>query len=349
MSLRASYEFSERDLAKYPFLREASGYVKRLGFTVRDLESEVFKPVLDRAYNRIAEALEKGIVSLPVDPPEVEIVSFPVAVTMVRWMNDDFLVRRYALAESLRARELLEREAKPVVEAIASRLGFRVLFEEKTVKLHFIDYIRYAFRFHDPRWKLVNREVRRGWVKVSVRELVRLLSEAIQGRMVEMLAQPLPHGTSLPKPLQARLLKVQALLSERKRKGVEEVPTGFVEEALPPCVKMIYEALKNGRNIPHVARFTVAAFLLTIGLTVDDIVKLFTSLPDIDESITRYQVEHIAGKRGSMTKYTPPSCSTLRTHGLCPEPQECGRLKVKHPLFYYKFKVRQFLKGKEEE
>lgn len=31
-----------------------------------------------------------------------------------------------------------------------------------------------------------------------------------------------------------------------------------------------------------------------------------------------YQVEHIAGMRGSGARYIPPKCETMRTHGLCP-------------------------------
>ena len=39
--------FTKLDLAKYPFLEEASKYVGRLGFNIRDLE--MMDPVLNRA------------------------------------------------------------------------------------------------------------------------------------------------------------------------------------------------------------------------------------------------------------------------------------------------------------
>ncbi|MEM1570427.1 MAG: hypothetical protein QXG56_06890, partial [Candidatus Bathyarchaeia archaeon] len=54
----------------------------------------------------------------------------------------------------------------------------------------------------------------------------------------------------------------------------------------------------------------------------------------------RYQVEHIAGLRGSRTKYTPPKCETLKTHGLCVEGGRFCR-GVKHPLSYYRRAIRR--------
>lgn len=35
---------------------------------------------------------------------------------------------------------------------------------------------------------------------------------------------------------------------------------------------------------------------------------------DYSERMTRYQVEHIAGEKGSRTRYIPPKCDTLQAH-----------------------------------
>lgn len=343
MALKESYRFTERDLAKYPFLREASEYLEEAGFTVKDIEAEYFRPIIDRAYSRIVEAMEKGIVSLGLGEPRLEIASFPVAVLLVRFVGDEFLVRRYALAESLRARELLEGEPKSLVEALASRLGFRAEIGNGYAKLYVLDYLRYASRFHDPRWKLVNRVLDRGWVTLYRRELVRLMSEAIQDNLTKILSRPLPRDAKPPSTFEAKIIAITGMLSDRKVKHEGWADIGFVEEALPPCVKAMYTALRGGRHLPHIARFTLASFLLNIGLTVDDVVKLFISTPDSDERVTRYQVEHIAGMRGSMTKYTPPSCSTLKTHGLCIEDELCR--EVRHPLIRYRRGMRRVVGG----
>jgi DNA primase large subunit len=81
--------------------------------------------------------------------------------------------------------------------------------------------------------------------------------------------------------------------------------------------------------------------MLSVGMSSEDVFKFFRSVSDFNERMTRYQVEHIAGGRGSGTKYTPPNCATLRTHGVCISPDpECNR--AVNPLVCYKRKLKNF-------
>jgi DNA primase large subunit len=71
----------------------------------------------------------------------------------------------------------------------------------------------------------------------------------------------------------------------------------------------------------------------------EKVIELFKNVSDFNERMTRYQVEHIAGEKGSRTHYIPPKCDTLRTHGVCVNPDEtCQR--TRHPLGYYRRKLR---------
>jgi len=90
-----------------------------------------------------------------------------------------------------------------------------------------------------------------------------------------------------------------------------------VASDLPPCIEKLIEDLQRGENLSHFARFALAAFLVNAGWDVGQIVDLFRNAPDFDEKVTRYQVEHIAGKRGGGRRYTPPSCERMRQEGLC--------------------------------
>jgi len=82
----------------------------------------------------------------------------------------------------------------------------------------------------------------------------------------------------------------------------------------------------------------LTAFLHHIGLSPDEILSLFSRSPDFDASKTKYQVDHITGET-SGTEYTPPECSTMKSYGICFNPEKlCEHPKVKHPLTYYKIK-----------
>jgi DNA primase large subunit len=83
----------------------------------------------------------------------------------------------------------------------------------------------------------------------------------------------------------------------------------------------------------------LTSFLVNVGMPSEKVTDLFRSFSDYNERMTRYQVEHIAGERGSRTRYTPPRCETLQTHGVCVNPDASCR-NIRHPLSYYRRKAR---------
>jgi len=123
---------------------------------------------------------------------------------------------------------------------------------------------------------------------------------------------------------------------QRRREGGGCTPLPEAGPRMPPCIERLIEELRRGENLSHFARFTLATFLIHAGWTVDQIVDLFRNAPDFDEKVTRYQVEHLAGKRGGGKKYDPPSCARIQQEGLCVA--DCG---VRHPLELLRRRPRQ--------
>jgi len=98
--------------------------------------------------------------------------------------------------------------------------------------------------------------------------------------------------------------------------------------------------LEDGLNLSHPARFAIVTFLNSVGKSEDEIIALFKRVRDFDESKTRYQVRHITGADGG-TKYSAPSCATMRTNGLCISAGNKLCEKVAHPLGYFSAKTRR--------
>jgi len=99
------------------------------------------------------------------------------------------------------------------------------------------------------------------------------------------------------------------------------------------CVREALNLLEKGQNVPHYGRFLMATYLLAVGKTVDDIMALFPKAPDFKQSVTKYQVEHIAGLKGGRTRYRVPSCNTLQTHSFCfKDPIKC--YEISNPTQY---------------
>ncbi len=337
------------DLAKFPFTAEASSYIKSRNIDPLELVRPELAPILERAMERIRQGVFSGRISADLTQEDVDILAYPTALMLTSAIGDDRTRRRYALAEAKRAYQLLREEAPEKLLQIATgSFGWDAALVDRDVgdshfefALHFKFYVRNSARIHDLKWKLVNRVLEEGYVLLPREDFARLLEEEVQSRVLEKTAD---LTVALPAELDRRVEPLRSMLKARSQHlAADEMPRIVMASAMPPCMRNLLSLLQTSKHISHMGRFAMAAFLLNIGTTEEDLLKMFKSFTDFDERIARYQVEHIAGKRGSRRKYTAPNCSTMRTHGLCVNPDEiCGT--IKHPLSYYRKKARILLR-----
>ncbi|MEM3584426.1 MAG: DNA primase large subunit PriL [Nitrososphaerales archaeon] len=322
-------EFGLEDLAKYPFLKEAGDYIKCLSLSIDDLKQEDYQRVLERAKHRVIEAIQKNFISTEIEEPNLEILSFPLALIIVKAIGIDYFMHRYSLAESLRAEKLLEKEKKIIISNI-----FRSAFNVDLIsieheffdfKISLIDYLLRATHFHKPEWKLINRVVEKGFVYVKTHELIRLMREEIRRIIYERM-----KNLSLPKIPENVKEIIDEIIKELPSIPSKELQE-FTPRMFPPCVMHVLDLLQKGQNVPHYGRFLLTSYLLGIGKSIDEVINIYPKAPDFSERLTRYQVEHIAGMRGGRKRYKTPSCRTLITHGLCFK-DEILCDKIKNPI-----------------
>jgi len=340
---------TKHDLAKYPFTVEASDYIRSRNIQPLELAEPEFTPILDRALDRIKQTLFGSRIAAELTQEDVDILAYPTALMLISALGNDRVRRRYALAEAKRASQLLRNEQPEKLLHIATTsFGWDARLDDRDVgnshfelAVHFKDYVRNSARIHDLKWKLVNRVLSAGYVLLPREDFARLLEEEVQARVLERTAD---LTITLPKELEVHIQPLRSMVETRARYfATEEMPRSVMAAAMPPCMKNLLSLLQSSKHISHMGRFAMTTFLLNVGTTEEGLLQIFKSFTDFDEKIARYQVEHIAGKRGSRTKYTAPNCSTLRTHGLCVNPDDlCAT--ILHPLSYYRKKSRILLR-----
>jgi DNA primase large subunit len=314
----AGIKISLNLLAKYPFLSSATPLLR--AYHVTNLPREI----RGRAVERVLEAIERGERGvLPrLDNPWIELLSFPYARALVLYVGDDWLRRRWSLAEASRIERLLHGESDEVLMHVVNDLGLKTwrTGEERWV-MHFTLYLHLTKRLAtEPRWKLVNRLLDKGLVSLTRPEVVRLVREWIYENISQ--TKPTPVNWS---PEEAKIIR--EALQRRAAKTVAPAPS--MEWA--PCMV----ALRNRvADIGHFGLFALAAYMAQKGYEVREIVDVLRVRSDFDERIARYQVEHIAGQRGSRVKYRPPSCQSMKTHGLCIEDGKHCPNNIKNPIQY---------------
>jgi DNA primase large subunit len=116
-----------RALARYPFLKDATQFVKGHQLGLGDLVSHtVTTEARRRGKARVMTALsDLTVPSNPVtseDEAVQEILSYPYARILVSCIGDEVLVRRYALAEAKAFNERLRKEDMETVVLMAGEL-----------------------------------------------------------------------------------------------------------------------------------------------------------------------------------------------------------------------------------
>ncbi len=315
-------------------MKEAKEWVKEQKVSIEEiLFDDLYERARMRGVERVKQAVDEGIIKEVALVSEadciMEIFSYPIARMIVAAVESDYLLRRYALAEAKKAYESMKDEAGGFIDYMAREMGI----ETNGYEIHFTDYLKYAPTW-DMKWKLVNREMKKGYVVLNKSEIARLIQEAIRKKIYNELAFAFAPP-EVKKVFRDEIvgIKNKVIFKEEKRK-IGEVR----EENFPPCIKNLVAAVKAGINVPHVGRFTLVTFLNTIGMGVEEILKIFSSSPDFNAEKTRYQIEHITG-RISGTVYATPKCDTIRTWGLCYPDEYCRN--VRHPLFYYRRRARK--------
>ena len=298
--------------SKYPFTRGAKELMGSAKL------SDEFQ-LMGIAKRRIVDAVGKG--KIPVVGVEVEdsqlllqIASYAVSRMIVSLLMSRYYVNRYAIAEAKRASAYMASDSDENVLAVARELGIRCEIDGY-YSVSFQNYLRYAPRSVD--YKLVNRRLSAGKVMLRRDEFIRILEEAVKLK----IESELPMNTEgIPANIKEAANEVKKSIPKEPQPAAVSIERG----EFAPCVQKLLEDLKTVENLSHTARWALAVYLLNVGMKVDDVVKLFLTSPDFDESVTRYQVEH-ALKRG----YKMPSCSSMDSYGLCVS--NCG---VKSPLAY---------------
>ena len=333
------------DLAKFPFTIEASDYIKSFNIEPVELVGPELNQILERAKERVREGVFTGKISAELTQEDVDILAYPTALMLISAFDDDRARRRYALAEAKRAFQLLRDEPpEKLIQIATGSFTWDARLIDRDVggshfefALHFEDYVHNSARIRDLKWKLVNRVLSEGYVLLPREDFARLLEEEVQAKVLEKTSI---SQLTLPAELETQVEPLRSMVAARSRQlASDEIPRTAMAAAMPPCMTNLLGLLQSSKHISHMGRFAMAAFLLNIGTSEEELLKMFKSFADFEERLARYQVEHIAGKRGSRRKYTAPNCSTMRTHGLCVNPDElCAN--IIHPLSYYRKKTR---------
>src|SRR5437899_3712998 len=240
-------------LAKYPFLRESSAFIRAEKVS---LEEILLEPAFARARSlgkaRVLEALERGAASdrVAIAPADqlAQLLAYPVARIFVSALEDTYLIRRFALREAIAAEGRLESESDDFVIHMASQLAMDLRREDGGFRLHFTDFLRFTNTMRDAPWKLINQRVDRGYVTLQRAKALRVMRNAIQRHIEEGL--PLPVNDDIVSAFRADLREIRGILEAKKATFKAEDIGKVSITRFPPCMYNLLAQIQNHEERP---------------------------------------------------------------------------------------------------
>ena len=337
------FETQPRLLAIFPYTAEARSYISSNNF---DLDAILTNPLFERVREKGKERVLSSLRDMKLgeqklynsEECKVELLSFIVSRMMASVIGDRFLINRLAVTEGKAAEERLNGEYSSMLVPLAREFGIDPQPFGDAYRLKFTAFLKYSSKMRSPEWKLLYQKMDHGYVVVEKHRLTRLVEQAITDYLSERLP---PYTDAIRNSLRREIAEVTEAL-ESIKKEYQRDTLGEIEPArYPPCMREILRQIQNSENVPQMGRFAIVTFLHAIGMTPEQIFEVFSSVPDFRAEKTRYQIEHITGKISS-TEYSVPECSTMKSYGICYNPDTlCAQPWMKHPLTYYKQKGKK--------
>ncbi|MDP8012395.1 MAG: DNA primase [Thermoplasmata archaeon] len=330
--------------AEYPFLKEGIKVFGNIGLNEL-FTSERYSQSREYAIYLIEKSLGEKKEFFTMDY-ETKYLGYHLARLILSYFHDPILNARFAnfyrdiLEENFKNENSLE-----MIKKISESFSLNFSIREENYYLSVYDYIKYNKKLGE-KYRLFYQRLSSGYVYFNLKAEKEKIAKILREAFVNYFKNDL-ESIEPPDSLYYNFKNyIEHLKKLRDEKISTYTPGEFGEvneNAFPPCIKAIIKSILKGENISHNARFSLVAFLNQIGMSKENILKIFQSVPDFDERMTEYQVLHITGEKGK-TVYSTPKCSTMELYNLCvkneTKDQLCFKDWMTHPLIYYKIKSK---------
>ncbi|MFC7204927.1 DNA primase [Haloferax namakaokahaiae] len=338
--------------ARYPFFTAARTAVESADVAVATLIAED-APAVKRGAERVERALMEGKVEAA-EPyswdTQEELLSYPISRILVSLVETPAAVDKYARSEAdtayermvadFEAAESENDDSRASLDDVLTEFGLSDAVRAddaprgRAPEYYWVDvgpYLTFSTPDWGDEWRLVNRALAGGSVRIRREELYELLREAVRRRVLEGLpfaVRGSEAGDQLAEALAPHVERLGNLLSERG--AINIVRTESVEpERFPPCMQALLDDVADGAELPNEAMFSLAAFLVGVGLSPEEIAGV---VGDDHADALQSRATILVDSGGS--QYAPPTCETMQAYDLCVDRDDhCDT--IAHPMTYY--------------
>jgi hypothetical protein len=226
----------EAEFVRYPFAPGVERYLRDSGFSIDDIADPKSNSragdILTRAEGRMLEALEKKPTEINYEDRFVEILSFVVAMIMVKSTSSTFLERAFARSEGTRSREAFrEEEVGAMCNIMNSLFNLRMepveklpwrASEEMRMRLQmrvpaerYLEVMAGLQLLDNPRLALVNNTLHLGYIYLAKDRLVDIVQDQFSVFIFQRFKK-MERPVRLPQAMQEIVDKITPRLPKPK-------------------------------------------------------------------------------------------------------------------------------------
>ncbi len=322
---------------RFPFTEKARQKLKEFDISLDALPEKA----RTKAANIILKANSKRNSEFETSPYEedqkFELMAFPISKMIISVMGTNNIIEKFSDFFRERTFSFIVDDRESIFE-IADELKVKYdLGETYFAEVSLLEYL--DIYFVDEETKLVNKRVENGRVFLSQNDFARFLSEKVYKKIFDSL--PIDKD-SVPKEIIKLARTIDSQLVQVSHKYFDEKLSGKIDPNLfPPSIKLMYENQLAGNKLTYYERLTLGGFLREVGMGKEEMLIVFSKSPDYKKHIADYHINNIFSK-----ELSAPGFKKMNEYGIKVFEEE---KKYKHPVAYYKAKIRYRNKKKNLE
>ncbi len=267
--------------------------------------------------------------------------SFIFSMWLLSAINENIITARSIILQRSVLEESLNKRDNEEIAEYAEKINLPVSYSDEIFRIRMPEFLKYTARVSGNKYRLAYQPLNRGIASCRKDVFIKIVREAFVQSAFNIVDKI--NSEDATSVLSGYTDEISSLRDHYKKRSRESDISSVIDARyFPPCIKAFITQLRDGINLPHMARLALASFMHKVGSSDEDIAKLFVNAPDYDENITIYQVRHISGEISGI-EYSPPKCDTLRSNHLCymDDDRLCNQEWMKHPLTYYEIKRKK--------
>lgn len=223
----------------------------------------------------------------------IDIPVWLISTIMIHNLGNNFLTRKFVTNYSklFESHFLKDIDNKDIRTDILNYFGINgdivhLSTPPKFLKIRLMDYLELEVVTEEPRFKLVNQVLEKGWVFIERQRFVYLVRLVLEKQLFQRIKNMKDYYGDQT---------INEVVNQLKEKYPETKKRLTVSDGMvvPESIKELIDIAYRDHHLSHNQRIKLGIYMQAQGYEIDDILEIYKQCSDYSEATTRYQLNSL--------------------------------------------------------